>query len=730
MAYLCRVAANVAKSPSIMMWVRPSAAVLNSGISEQTRSISTTVARRDIDSAAKYIGAGAATVGVAGSGAGIGSVFGSLIIGYARNPSLKQQLFSYAILGFALSEAMGLFCLMMAHANQQPSSMKNPTIDRLLEGSRFKAPLGPESWMTSCEPTSSAKDGGKLTNHELVWISLTAGAVAGACAKTAVAPMDRVKIYFQTSSTERFTLKFASTYIKNVIGSTGFLSLWRGNTAVLVRVVPYAAIQFAAHEQWKRVLNVEHSSHEELSRFLAGSLAGVVAQSLTYPLDLARARMAIYDKSRYSSLVDVVRKVVKEHGVLGLYRGYVPTLIGVIPYAGCSFYCYERLKRFWVEKFGEHSIGAVERLWFGAVAGSVGMTVSYPFDVVRRRLQTMDGEHGVPGRFKLFKIMALVVKNEGFIRGLYKGVSVNWIQGPISAGISFTDNNGLTNNERVITSLVAGAIAGAIAKTTIAPLDRTKIFFQTSPKTQFSAGQVLKYMYDTYRTTGFLSLWRGNSATMAPNSPFTAHEQWKRVLRVESSKNSEILRFAAGSLAGVTAQSLTYPLDLTRARLAISPKSKYSSLLDVFIKTIRNEGFRGLFKGYIPTLLGVIPYAGCSFYCYELLKRVWVKEFGVGSVGGVERLCFGACAGIIGQTSSYPLDIVRRRLQTQTVHTDSIAGFKVYAIMKQIARTEGIIGGLYKGLSMNWVKGPVAAGISFASYDWIQQFLRTQLRST
>ncbi|KAM4868502.1 ATP synthase F(0) complex subunit C2, mitochondrial-like [Urocitellus parryii] len=75
----------------------------------QTSTIS-----RDIDTAAKFIGAGAATVGVAGSGAGIGTVFGSLIIGYARNPSLKQQLFSYAILGFALSEAMGLFCLMVA----------------------------------------------------------------------------------------------------------------------------------------------------------------------------------------------------------------------------------------------------------------------------------------------------------------------------------------------------------------------------------------------------------------------------------------------------------------------------------------------------------------------------------------------------------------------------------------------------------------------------------------
>ncbi|KAG9508377.1 ATP synthase F(0) complex subunit C2, mitochondrial, partial [Fragariocoptes setiger] len=77
-------------------------------------SLHTSTVNRDIDSAAKFIGAGAATIGVAGSGAGIGSVFGSLIIGYSRNPSLKQQLFSYAILGFALSEAMGLFCLMMA----------------------------------------------------------------------------------------------------------------------------------------------------------------------------------------------------------------------------------------------------------------------------------------------------------------------------------------------------------------------------------------------------------------------------------------------------------------------------------------------------------------------------------------------------------------------------------------------------------------------------------------
>ncbi|XP_006880743.1 PREDICTED: ATP synthase F(0) complex subunit C2, mitochondrial-like [Elephantulus edwardii] len=79
-----------------------------------SRNFQTSTVSRDIDTAAKFIGAGAAKVGAAGSGAGTGTLFGSLIIGYARNPSLKKQLFSYAILSFALSEAMGLFCLMVA----------------------------------------------------------------------------------------------------------------------------------------------------------------------------------------------------------------------------------------------------------------------------------------------------------------------------------------------------------------------------------------------------------------------------------------------------------------------------------------------------------------------------------------------------------------------------------------------------------------------------------------
>ena len=87
-----------------------------------------------------------------------------------------------------------------------------------------------------------------------------------------------------------------------------------------------------------------------------------------------------------------------------------------------------------------------------------------------------------------------------------------------------------------------------------------------------------------------------------------------------------------------------------------------------------------------------------------------------------ERLAFGACAGLLGQSASYPLDVVRRRMQTAGVtgHTYGT----IFGTMKEIVSEEGVIRGLYKGLSMNWVKGPIAVGISFTTFDLTQILLR------
>ncbi|CAF5150230.1 unnamed protein product, partial [Rotaria magnacalcarata] len=88
-------------------------------------------------------------------------------------------------------------------------------------------------------------------------------------------------------------------FIKDTYRKDGFICLYRGNSANLARVIPAAAIYFSAHEQWKRLLNTDKYEKTPGRRFIAGSLAGLTSSTITYPLDLARARMAVTSKTVY-----------------------------------------------------------------------------------------------------------------------------------------------------------------------------------------------------------------------------------------------------------------------------------------------------------------------------------------------------------------------------------------------------------------------------------------------
>jgi len=289
------------------------------------------------------------------------------------------------------------------------------------------------------------------------------------------------------------------------------------------------------------------------------------------------------------------------------------------------------------------------------------------------------------------------------------------------------ENKGNLEPNSVWVSLVAGATAGAVAKTTIAPLDRTKINFQIS-NTPYTVKGAVKFLINSYKTEGVLYLWRGNSATLARIVPyaaiqFTAHEQWKQFLGVDhhQQQNDPKRRYLAGSLAGVTSQSLTYPLDLARARMAITQKHQYSSLKQVFVTMLRDEGPKALYRGYVATILGVIPYAGTSFFTYGTLKR-WYREKN-DAESSLFNLFAGGVSGVLAQTTSYPLDIVRRRMQTAAVVGTEHKYKTVVNTVVCIYREEGIKGGFFKGLSMNWIKGPMAVGTSFATYDFVKDAL-------
>ena len=151
----------------------------------------------------------------------------------------------------------------------------------------------------------------------------------------------------------------------------------------------------------------------------------------------------------------------------------------------------------------------------------------------------------------------------------------------------------------IICSGAPGAMAGFVSKTVVAPLDRTKIFFQTHPKENYRIESGLKFLMSSYKQDGLSSLWRGNSAAIARVIPlaaltFTFHEQYKKLLGVaspESKKCQKPLRhFLAGAAAGMTGQSLTYPLDGARAIMAVTKVGQYPTLFYVFHNVIRCEG--------------------------------------------------------------------------------------------------------------------------------------------
>lgn len=150
--------------------------------------------------------------------------------------------------------------------------------------------------------------------------------------------------------------------------------------------------------------------------------------------------------------------------------------------------------------------------------------------------------------------------------------------------------------------------------------------------------------------------------------------------------------------------------------------------MDAVHKIYEEEGIRTFYRGFVPTMLGIVPYAGLSFLTYESCKSRYRKMSNGLEPNSMYRMAFGACAGFIGQSMTYPLDIVRRRMQTDGTHGKVNPEYRtIYRTVKSIFRQEGLVSGLYKGLSMNWLKGPIAVGISFTTYDFFRDFFQTLL---
>uniref|UniRef100_M3YPV8 Solute carrier family 25 member 25 n=1 Tax=Mustela putorius furo TaxID=9669 RepID=M3YPV8_MUSPF len=270
--------------------------------------------------------------------------------------------------------------------------------------------------------------------------------------------------------------------------------------------------------------------------------------------------------------------------------------------------------------------------------------------------------------------------------------------------------------------LVAGGGAGAVSRTCTAPLDRLKVLMQNYCSDEGNRRSGSKY---SFARGTFHCIWgrkaRGHITGLKCG-------QIKRLVGSDQEALRIHERLVAGSLAGAIAQSSIYPMEVLKTRMALRKTGQYSGMLDCARKILAREGVAAFYKGYVPNMLGIIPYAGIDLAVYETLKNAWLQRYAVNSAdpGVFVLLACGTMSSTCGQLASYPLALVRTRMQAQA----SIEGapeVTMSSLFRQILRTEGAFG-LYRGLAPNFMKVIPAVSISYVVYENLKITLGVQSR--
>ena len=187
--------------------------------------------------------------------------------------------------------------------------------------------------------------------------------------------------------------------------------------------------------------------------------------------------------------------------------------------------------------------------------------------------------------------------------------------------------------------------------------------------------------------------------------------------------------FMSGAVAGASATTITYPLDLLRTRFAAQgPDKIYASLRSGIRDIARQEGVGGFFQGLGAGVGQIVPYMGLFFGAYELLRpplSTLSLPFGSGDAAA------GVLASVVAKTGAFPLDLVRKRLQvqgpTRVKYVDGripVYGKGVWRTCKAIVAREGWRG-LYRGLGVGLVKAAPASAITMWTYERALKVMKT-----
>jgi len=278
------------------------------------------------------------------------------------------------------------------------------------------------------------------------FIDFMMGGVSAAVAKTSAAPIERIKLLVQNQDEMIKQGRLSAPY-KGIIDcfarttrDEGIVALWRGNTANVIRYFPTQALNFAFKDYFKSLFGFKKS--EGYWTWFAGNVAsggaaGASSLLFVYSLDYARTRLANDAKStkgggerQFNGLVDVYRKTLASDGIAGLYRGFIPSVVGIIVYRGLYFGVYDSVKP--VVLVGSLEGSFLASFLLGWVVTSGAGLGSYPLDTIRRRMMMTSGG-GVHYK-SMFDAGSQIIQKEG-VKSLFKGAGANILRGVAGAGV-------------------------------------------------------------------------------------------------------------------------------------------------------------------------------------------------------------------------------------------------------------------------------------------------------
>ncbi|XP_020244365.1 thylakoid ADP,ATP carrier protein, chloroplastic-like [Asparagus officinalis] len=217
---------------------------------------------------------------------------------------------------------------------------------------------------------------------------------------------------------------------------------------------------------------------------------------------------------------------------------------------------------------------------------------------------------------------------------------------------------------------------------------------------------------------GIKGYWKGNLPQVIRIIPYSAvqlfsYEVYKKLFRKKDGELSVVGRLAAGACAGMTSTFVTYPLDVLRLRLAVEPGC--STMSQVALNMLREEGMASFYNGLGPSLLGIAPYIAVNFCIFDLVKKSLPEKYQRRTESSLATALISATLATL---TCYPLDTVRRQMQMKGSPYNT-----VFDAFPGILERDGFIG-FYRGFVPNALKNLPNSSIRLTTFDTVKSLIK------